>query len=172
MPKLKLALPSVILIPLLATAGCTSQTTIAALVSTLGGACASIATIENNPTLAQKIQADSNAASSAVLNWKSGTPAQDVIQAINLVESDLNLICTTIPAKQCTEYEPLIVLALSTAESIIAILNPSAAPKVRALSRIPGAGTIGGPPKNAKEYTQRWNALCAANPKLAKVAIH
>ena len=76
-------------------AGCPSQSTTSVLVTALGNAAASVAAIENNPTLAAKIQADTAAASAQVLAWKAGTPSQNAVQALELVETDLSLVCPT-----------------------------------------------------------------------------
>jgi hypothetical protein len=106
------------MLPMLAVSGC--QSNLAALASTLGNAGASIAAIEGNTALATKIQTDTVAAVAAITSWKSGTNAQMALEAIQLVEDDLNLLPIN------SAYEPLILLALGTAASIIAILNPTA----------------------------------------------
>lgn len=141
--------------------GCTDQSTVSALVTTLGNAAASIASLEGNTSLAQQLQTDTAAASQAVLNWKSGTSAQNVVQAaLNAVQGDLDLI-SQIPGAQ--QYAPLISLAIGTVVSIIEIVNPSAVATAQVRTSAKRA------PKNSKEFTKDWNAL-AVGP-LAKAAI-
>src|SRR5271170_5276536 len=118
MKLLKSAIASVLILVLV---GCPAQNTIAALTSILGSSAASIASIEGNPTLAAQLQTDTAAAVTAVDNWKSGTPASNVIQALNIVEDDLNLFPVSGP------YIPLIDLAIGTVESILALLPAPAA---------------------------------------------
>ena len=153
-----------------ATTGCTSQTTIAALVTTLGNASASIAAIENNPTLANQLKADTAAASQAVLNWKKGTPAQNVVQALNIVQNDLSLItgtCNTgIPGPVC-QYVPLIDLAIATTTSIIQIVNPATAVPAATKGRL-GAFNA---PKDSVQFKKQWNKICSGNPNLVRAAI-
>src|SRR5882757_9083424 len=140
--------------------GCPGQSTIAALVSILGSSAASIASIQGNQPLADKLKTDTAAAVVAVTNWKSGTPAQDAFQALNLVEDDLNLF----PALGA--YGPLIDLAIGTVESILALLPQSAAPQARHAPR--RAVSLSQPvPKTAKAYKAQWNAIAKGNPALS-----
>lgn len=135
--------------------GCPAQSVVADLVTTLGTASASLATLEGNTSLATKLTTDTAAASSAVLNWKKGSSATVAIEAMNLVMADLNLIPVAGP------YAPLIDLALVTAESIIATLNPTAVT----------ARTFSNAPRTSKAFKQKWNAAVATNPALAKAAL-
>lgn len=158
---------AVILLPmLLLMQGCTSQTTLAALTSTLGNAAASVAALEGNTAAATQLTNDTAAAVAAITNWKKGTPAQNVIQALNIVESDLNLIPGT------SQYAPLIVLAISTVESIIALL-PQPSPANRPAYVLGGGGDyrLVSPAKNAKDFKVKWNAIVAENPKLSAAMI-
>jgi len=139
--------------------GCPQQSTLAALVTTLGNAAASVASVEGNATLATKLQTDTAAASTAVLNWKSGTPATEAIEAINIVEDDLQLFPLTGP------YVPLIDLALGTAESIIEILNPTATtPSTAHAQRRVVKLTF--TPKNKKDFEKQWNAIAPPAVKI------
>lgn len=152
--------------------GCTNQTTIAALVTTLGNASAAVASLEGNPTLAAKLQADTQAASTSILNWKTGTPSQNAVEAIGIVEDDLNLICDSVPAPQCVAYEPLIVLALSTAQSIIAILNPAASTAQAHIAGRVSTVPVVGAPKTSSDFKKQWNNAVKENPAaLGKLAI-
>jgi hypothetical protein len=137
------------------------------LTSTLGNAAASIAVIEGNTTLAAQLQTDTAAAVTAIQNWKSGTPAQNVVAALNIVIQDINLICAN---GICGSYEPLIVLALGTVQSIIAIVDPGATPaeaKVGPNARVHLAYY----PVNAKDFKTQWNNIANSNSQLAAVAI-
>lgn len=152
--------------------GCTSQTTIAALVTTLGNASASIAAIENNPALANQLKADTAAASAAVLNWKQGTPAQNVVQALNIVQNDLALITGTCQATGASaspvcQYVPLIDLAIATTTSIIQIVNPGAVP-VSANAKMKMGWKA---PKDENQFKKQWNVIVAGNPALANVKL-
>ncbi len=166
-----LALAFLVTLAMLPVSGCTSQTTIAALVTTLGNASASIAQIEGNTSLANQLKADTAAASAAVLNWKKGTPAQSVVEALNLVQNDLALItgsCQAVPGAMISpvcQYVPLIDLAIATTTSIIQIVDPSALP-------VGMHGTMAKSwkaPRDASQFKKQWNSICAANPKLSGV---
>ena len=146
------------------TTGCVPQNTLAALVTTLGNSAASIASLEGNSTLATKLQADTAAASSAIANWKSGSPAQTAIEAIQLVEDDLDLFPIG------GQYEPLIVLALGTATSIIQLLNPNAVgarPQTASGRHVQLAQA----PKTSAQYKAQWNAIADSNSSLAAARI-
>ncbi len=144
--------------------GCTSQQTISELTAVLGNAASSIAALEGNPALAQKLKTDTATAVGQIAQWKAGTPAQDVIEALNLVEDDLNLIPGT------SQYAPLVDLAIGTVESILALL-PGHSTVTGAMSthasRHRRAVTLAKPPKDAKEFKAQWNSLAPAGaPKL------
>lgn len=147
--------------------GCPSSSTIAALVSILGSSAASIASLEGNTSLAQKLNTDTAAAVVAVTNWKSGTPAQDVIEALNLVEDDLNLF------PQIGAYGPLIDLAIGTVESILLLLpQPVATANTIKPHATHRAVRLNQPaPKSASAYKAQWNALAASNPATAAAKI-
>lgn len=143
-----------------------SSSTIAALASTLGNAGASIAVLENNPTLATQLRADTTAAVTAINSWKAGTPAQDVIQALNIVEADLNLIPGT------SQYTPLVDLAIGTVESILALLPQTQG--VTANARMAGEHRnvrLTNAPKTAKQFKQQWNDTIGTYPALGAARI-
>jgi|GEM_PF-6170971 len=147
----------------LPTLGCPSQTQLANLTSILGTSAASVAAIQGNITLSQKLTADTSAAVTAVTNWKSGTPAQQAIEALNLVEDDLSLF------PQTSQYAPLIVLAIGTTQSILALLPP---PTSSGTAKASHQGlTLAHPPKNADDFKNQWNAIVAQNPSLAQARI-
>jgi hypothetical protein len=126
-------------------AGCPSQNTTAALVGIAGTAIASLETIEGNTDAAAKIQTDFAAAQTAVLNWKAGTPTQDVAEALQLVESDLNLL----PVSQ--KDQAYVTLAIGTVQSVLDLFPGAIAPHV-AVTSVPA-------PKSVAEFKARWNAL-------------
>ena len=154
---------ALLLIPaMLLTAVACNQNTIAALVSTLGNASAAVAKLEGNTALAEVLTTDTAAAVSAINNWKSGGgSAQIAMQALNIVLGDLNLFPGT------SQYAPLIALAVTTAEALIAILAPpaQASAKAQALQR------YGNAPQNAAQFRARWNAICASNNALAAATL-
>ncbi len=150
--------------------GCVAQQTIAALTQELGTASQSIATLEGNTALAAQLQADTTAAVAAIDGWKQGTPAQDVIQALNIVENDLNLIPAASP------YAPLIDIAIGTVEGILALL-PAPAPST-ATAAVAHASVehrqvtlAQAAPKNAKQFKTQWNGVVATHPGLAAAAL-
>jgi len=160
----------IIPVMLLTQVACTSQSTIAALVSTLGTATASIAALEGNTALAAKVKADTADAAAAVLAWKSGTPSQMVIEALNIVADDLNLI------PYVTPYVALIDIGIATIESIITIVaskSPAPASAVnakRATVRRQVKLAVK-TPKTRNQFVKLWNEAAAANPKLAPLVI-
>lgn len=131
--------------------GCPSQSQIAALTQVLGNDSAQIATLEGNTVLAAQLKADTAAAVLAVNSWQKGTNSQMAIEALNILVTDLNLIPNVGP------YQPLIVLAIGTAQSILALLQPASAftsPRVKLSQPAP---------QTAKEFQKQWNAIVAAN---------
>lgn len=142
--------------------GCPTQNTTAALVTVLGNAASTIAALEGNTQLAATLKTDTAAASSAVLNWKKGTPTQNVIQALNLVEADLNLIPGT------GKYAPLVDLAVGTVESIMEIVQPgSSSPNgVMARPNITHRVYLAKPPKDAAQFQKEWNAIAPSEAQI------
>lgn len=146
--------------------GCPAQNTIASLIAILGNSTATIAALEGNDALAQKLRTDTAAAVVAVTNWKSGTPAQEAIQALNLVEDDLNLLPMLGP------YGPLIDLAIGTTEAILALLPQSVtAPAARTASPRRAVHLNQSAPKSARQYKAQFNAIVASNPALSAAKI-
>lgn len=138
----------ILLVTLPVLTGCPQQSQIAALTQVLGNDSAQIAAIEGNPQLAAQLKADTAAAVLAVNNWQKGTNAQMAIEAMNIVIGDLQLIPNTGP------YAQLIVLAIGTAQSIIALLQPPSPAAAVSIAR------LGHPaPTTAKEFQQQWNAI-------------
>lgn len=146
-------------------AGCPSINTTSALVTVLGNAAATIAALDGNAALSATLKADTAAASTAVLNWKKGTATQNVIQALNLVEADLNLIPGT------SRYAPLVDLAIGTVESILEIVQPGSSSPNGIMAR-PGVThrvSLAKPPTSADQFKKEWNAM--ATGPLSKATI-
>ena len=153
------------LIPLLIFAmACPTQQTIASFVTIMGNAAAAIAAAENNPALATKIQTDSTAAAAAVTNWKAGqTPAQDAIQALNLLQDDLNLIPGT------SQYTPLVVICIGAVESILALIPAPPTPVPAPATAARRSVSLTGAPKNAKQFKSQWNQVLKQHPEWTKI---
>jgi len=169
---------------------CLTNTALSGLVTVLGNATASIAAIEGNTALATKIKTDTEKASAAVLAWKSGTPAQDAIEALNIVEDDLNLIpiCAAVvndgkvahvsgldgDSANCAGILALVDLGIGTIESILAMLPASTPASVNAghprRSVTPVHVTRWG--DSSREFKDRWNKIVATDGSLTPVAIN
>lgn len=146
-----------LLIPCILWSTACNQNTIAALAQTLGNSAAQVATLENNPALAAKLTADTTAAVSAIQNWKSGSPATEAIEALNLVEDDLSLVPIA------SQYAPLIDLAIGTVESILSLL-----PQTQALGNLSAHTArrhvvLQNPPKTAAAFNKQFNAIAKQN---------
>jgi hypothetical protein len=158
--KLRFLAAMMALLSMIPMIGCPQQQTLASLASILGNAGGMIAAIEGNVALSAQIKTDTAAAVIAIQNWKSGTPAQEVIAALNIVSADLNLIPGT------SAYAPLVDLAISTVDAILLLLPAPATGAIaphasgRAVTFNPNA------PKTAKDFKKQWNAIVSANPKL------
>lgn len=153
-------------LPFIAGFSC-NKTDIAALVQVLGNSASRLAALQGNTSLAAKLLVDTGAAVTAIDNWKQGSPADMVIEVLNLVVDDLNLFPVLGP------YGPLIDLAIGTAEAILAVLpHGIATANVAAPHGTRRPVTLAQPaPKDAKAYKARWNALVAGNPTLASAKI-
>jgi hypothetical protein len=162
---MKRYLPSVVIAILCSTLafntiGCSGQQTAAELIATVGTAVAALETLEGNTANVAKIQADTQAAETAIANWKTGTPAQDVLQVLSILQSDLSLL--PIGAQD----QALIQLALGTVEQII-MLFPNSTPAVSAVRQVHLTVTV----HNKGDFRKQWNSIIAANPALAGAAI-
>jgi len=138
--------------------GCGSAT-IAALVKTLGTATSQLATLEGNATLAQRITTDTAAAVTAVTNWKTGSPAQDVIEALGIVQDDLNLF------PEAAAFAPWINLAIITVDALLALLPaPITASVISAHPNWRHPTIHQAAPKTAGSFVSQWNTLTKLNP--------
>lgn len=143
--------------------GCFSQSTTAQLISIVGNSVASLVAADSSITgssnLSTQLTTDFAAASTLVANWKAGTPSQDVVQALNLVEKDLNLI----PVDDQTKV--FITLAIATVDSIVAVVQPAASGNLSvAQAKTSNVVTV-------KQYKNQWNALVTVHPKFASARL-
>ena len=143
--------------------GCFAQKTLAVLVSTLGTAAASVASVEGNTSLAQKLTTDVQTASTQILDWTPGTNAQVAVEAFTLVEDDLNLFPLN------SKAIVLIDLAIGTVDSIITELAP-ASPVAAAAHASSRKVVLANAPKTSRQFKAQWNKLADADPSLA--ALH
>lgn len=148
--------------------GCTAQQTAAELITTVGGAVASLEAIEGNTAIVAQIQKDTAVAAQAVENWKSGTPSQDIVAVLNTVRDDLYLVPVS------TVDQALVDIAISAIEEIIvqvggtpAATTAAAQPMSRSPRIVPAATKI----KSSKDFKGAWNKLIAQQPKLAAASI-
>lgn len=164
-------LPTVVIALLLSglmftTTGCTSQQTIASLIATVGTATASLETLEGNATLAAKIKTDTAAATLAVTNWKSGSPVQDVVEALNLVQDDLNLLPLAGPDVA------LVDLAIGTVQEILNLLPSAPVTVSTSLKASPRRQVhLTKTPKKAEDFKKQWNAIASTNPTLSSAVL-
>ncbi len=145
------------------TTGCNGQTTAAELIATVGTAVATLETLQGNTAMVAQIKADTRAAQLAIQNWKTGTPAQDVLQVLTILQSDINLLPVN-PTDQA-----LIQLALGTVEQIVALFPGSAPPVAGAKAVRPVQ--LGFTVQNKNDFKKQWNLIVSSNPALAGAAI-
>lgn len=144
--SIKRKLVALLLVPVLFCVAC-NQSQIASLTNILGTSAANIATIEGNTALATKLTTDTAAAVAAVNAWKSGSPAQEAILALNIVASDLSLFPVT------DKYAALIQIAIGTVQSILALIPGSTTASVAHVSQ---------PLITVKQFKANWNATAKA----------
>jgi len=142
--------------------GCSAQKDLAALTAAFGAASASVAGIEGNSALAQKITTDTAAAVAAIDSYKPGTPTQDVVQIINIVIADLNLLPLS------GNEGALVALALATAEAVITALEGSGAVSSAAVAHTKAVPAGTSAATTTKAFKKQWNATIDTNPKLSK----
>lgn len=163
---------------LMTTTGCDAQSTAADLIAIVGTATASLEALEGNTEAVKQIQADTKAATDAVTNWKNGTPAQDVIEALNILQDDLNLLPVS-PTDLA-----FIDLAIGTVDQILALIPvPANAPAVSSGALLSQAvyfsarphhvhhrhPHLAKTPKSVKEFRKEWNKLAGAHGGFALV---
>lgn len=129
----------------IATLGCgAAKTTLAVLVNSLGNAISAVYGVLGNTTVATAIKTDTDKAVAAINAWVPGTPAQDVIQVLNVLIQDLSAIVPGIGGTAAT----LISLAISTVEELLADfgvtapLTLDAVKLAAATGKYPSEGTL------------------------------
>lgn len=142
---------------------CVTQTTIAQLVAILGQATSKIAEAENNPSLAAKISTDSAAASAAILNWQNGSPEQDAVEALNILEDDLNLIPVV---GQDVLFIGLVDLAIGTVEAILSRLPASTRLQNKVVRRVVPPVKLPRFTNPADSFQDKWNSIVAKDKRL------
>lgn len=145
------------LTPGLTGCGKVNQTTLAGLVLTLGNAVSALEVIEGNSELAAIIKNDTSVLANDIQNWIPGTTDQIIIEAIGLVEKDLNLL--PINAGDVA----LIDLALGTLQGILAFFPIQASAvanskAVRASAKPIRQVHLDKVPRKASEFSSQWNA--------------
>jgi len=159
------------------TIGCAgSQSTIAAVLTTIGTGLMLICTSAGNSALGAIFQAAANKAASLAASWVPGTPGQDVVEAVNDLISVLtaNLI-PGIPAEVAADIDNALSTltsllgdfgitpaALSAAITTHAKLAQSLPNKYPTLATIKAAG---------KNFTDTHNRIIAGNPAYAKAKL-
>lgn len=138
--------------------GCPQQNQVAALVGIAGTAIASLETIEGNTDRAAQIQQDFNLAQTAVLNWKTGSPTEDVAQALLLVQNDLSLLPVSVRTQAYIE------LALGTVQSILDLFPATTQPAFAVTAKVARVQIVA--PKTAAEFKKSWNAIGGIAPPL------
>jgi hypothetical protein len=159
------------------TTGCTSQQTAADMITTVGTAVASLEAIEGNTSAVQAIQTDFAAASSAVANWKTGTPTQQVAEALALVESDLNLLPVS------SQDQALIDLAIGTVDQLLVEFPGTSTATTPAVTKVSfhyafyqtqvqhRTVHLAKAPKSKKDFKAQWNAVLKARPQFKAAAV-
>jgi hypothetical protein len=168
--KMKKIYVATMIVAVMVTVAC-SQNTLAALVTTLGTACSAAAGLAGDAAMAQTILADTAKASQQVLNWKSGTPTQDVEQALAIVEADLSAIPET------AAVAPFIDLGIATIDGILTDITGQAPPQTASVKPGMAPRAIRHPrysgklPKSGTEFATAWNKLVDGNPQCAGLVL-
>lgn len=172
-----LAMAGVVIVPTAMLTGCNASNeaqvkqTATTLTQTLTSAVSNVAQLEGNPTLAAQLTKDGNAAVVAINNWQNGSPADDVIEALGIVQDDLNLIPGT------SQYAPLIDIAIGTIQTILSLIPQSAVTPVagaKMAARRSNMRTVHltqAAPHDTTSFIQQWNATVKAHPNLAPATI-
>lgn len=137
--------------------GCEKQNTAAALIGIAGVAVSSLETIEGHGDVAAQLQTVFSATQTAVLNWKAGTPTQDVSQALQIVQNDLLLLPVSV------QTQAYIELALATVQAVLDLF-PGTALQFATTAKVRRVQIVA--PKTAAEFKASWNAIGGIAPPL------
>jgi hypothetical protein len=119
--------------------GCSSQNTAADLVATLGNTAAAVEAINGNAGLSATITTDTGVVVTDIQNWVPGTPTQNIVQALNLVITDLSVL----PIPVSLTDQALIALAVSTAKQLLLTYSqPKVAVALNGGAYGPGAAQV------------------------------
>jgi len=130
-----------------------SKESIAALVQILGTAGASVASLLGDAAIAATLQTDTAAAVTEINAWKSGSPVQMAIEALNILARDYALI----PALGGNPtVAALITLGIGTIDSILALLpQPMMLSKSQSRKHV----SLNNPPKTVKDFKKAFNTI-------------
>jgi hypothetical protein len=163
MKRILSSVAALLLIPIaLWSTACNKQAVAVALLNTAGSYVSQLATLEGNAALGAKLKTDFATAATQVQNWKSGTPAQDVVAVLNLVEDDLSLFPVIGP------FAPLVDLTIGTVDAIITAVSANApAPATTSPSVAAVRHTATRSAKDVKDFKSQWKALAESTPAAA-----
>jgi hypothetical protein len=156
--------------------GCDAQQTLVTLLNEMSAAYQGLATIFNLPSSSTITQAFQNAVA-AVKGWVPGTPAQDVVQVLQILANDVAPLLSGI-------VNPVFIAAgqflLNSIVNLIEDLDPNATPAVatHALGRVARGGMAPAPARSKSQWSglakdekdtfeSGWKALQARYPELA-----
>lgn len=148
--------------------GCTNQQTIAALVSIVGSSASAALTLGGvDAATSTRINGEFQTASQQIAAFVPGTPAEEVIQTLQIATADLGDIPGLNPKAQA-----YIDLALGTAETLVVLLQkqsgtvvaPSVGLSAHSVTRTPRVVTLAHPPDTPKAYKKAWDALGGGVP--------
>jgi hypothetical protein len=157
--------------------GCTkaAQTTIAAILTTIGTGVSMGLTLAGLPGPAALASQWAQAAANAVANWVPGTPGQDVIQALNILTGNLlGLIpglsgtVLAIVNNAVTTIEGLLADFGVTAATIATAAAAHATIQATATGKYPSQATLDAA---LADFKKAHNALCASDPAFASAKI-
>jgi hypothetical protein len=103
-------------------------------------------------------------AASLIAAWKPGAPATEIINELDVVQTNLSQILSVahvVNPQQLNLIETAVQLAIATIQIVIAQLpaSPAAAPKMAARTATVPVVITKTTPRNAKEYKAQWNAI-------------
>jgi hypothetical protein len=145
-----------------------SQSQLAQLVAEVGTGLAGVLPYIKSvsASLAGQIQASFSALEAAVQAWKPGTAIADVEQAVNAFVANMALI------PGLGAYQPLVALIVATAEGIITLVVPNAAPAAMrvGLTSIKAQNALTTminqyphPPHTARAFKAKYNSVAKAS---------
>jgi Sec-independent protein translocase protein TatA len=103
-------------------------------------------------------------AATLIAAWQQGTPANEIINELDVVQTNLSQILSIANVVNPTKLsliETAVTLAIGTIQLIISMLpaSPAAAPKMMQRKASVPVMITKSTPKNAKEYKTQWNAI-------------